>query len=125
VPDGPTTTPWPGPTPHPVAAYVKALLVKLCEHKAYIIQLRNFSRRAPLLVLELGFRPVLDPTHFYGFDVERTGPGARWLRHQQRTLDPTILHGLLRATVQVLQQAIPDLGTTAQQPSHRLGDRTA
>ncbi len=30
-----------------------------------------------MLVLELGFRPVLDVTQPYGFDVERTVPTAR------------------------------------------------
>jgi hypothetical protein len=112
VPNRSTIAPWPGPTPHPPAAYIKALLVKLCEHKAYITQLRTFLVEHPLLVLELGFRPVLDSNQLYGFDVERTVPGARWLRHQQRTLDPAILQALLHATVQALQQAIPDLGTT-------------
>ncbi len=112
VSDRSTLTPWPGPAPHPVAAYVKALLVKRCEHKAYITQLRTFLVEHPLLVLELGFRPVRDPTQLYGFAVARPVPGARWLRHQRRTLDPAILQALLRATVQALRQAIPDLGTT-------------
>lgn len=112
VPERAALPPWPGPPPHPVAAYIKALLVKLCEHKEYCTQLRSFLVEHPLLVLELGFRPVVDPTQLYGFDVDRTVPGARWLRHQQRALDPAILHALLRATVQALQQEIPDLGTT-------------
>lgn len=75
--------PWPGSPPHPTAASVKALLVKLCEGKRYVSQLRAFLVDHPLLVLELGFRPVLAPTHPFGFDVERTVPGERWLRHQQ------------------------------------------
>ena len=53
--------PRPGPVPHPPAAYVKALLIKLCEHKEYITALRSFLVEHPLLVLEIGFRPVLDP----------------------------------------------------------------
>jgi hypothetical protein len=36
---------WPGPSPHPRSAYVKAFLVKICEGKAYISQLRRFLRR--------------------------------------------------------------------------------
>ncbi len=73
----------PGPRPHPLSAYVKALLVKLCECKPYIIQLRRFLLEHPLLVLELGFHPVLDPSLPYGFSLETTLPCDRWLRHQQ------------------------------------------
>jgi len=102
----------PGPTPHPTSAYIKALLIKLCEHKEYITHLRSFLVDHPLLVQEIGFRPVRDPTHPYGFDVERTVPGARWLRHWQQHLDPTLLQTLLRATVHALRAEIPGLGDT-------------
>src|SRR5690242_10460302 len=112
VPDRDPQRPWPGPAPHPPSAFIKALLVKLCEHKPYCTQLRTFLVEHPLLVLELGFHPVPDPTQPYGFDVARTVPGARWLRHQQQTLDPTRLQALLVATVQALHAEIPDLGTT-------------
>src|SRR5262245_51536418 len=67
-----TDRPWPGEQPHPEAAYIKALLVKLSEHKDYITHLRTFLLKHPLLVLELGFHPVLDASQRYGFDVERT-----------------------------------------------------
>lgn len=112
VPDRDPTRPWPGAAPHPRSAYVKALLVKLCEHKEYCTQLRTFLIEHPLLVLELGFRPVPDPSRAYGFDVERTVPGDRWLRYQQQMLDPALLAALLAATVRALQAEIPDLGTT-------------
>jgi Transposase DDE domain len=103
---------WPGRSPHPRAAYVKALLVKLCEQKAYITDLRRFLVEHPALVLELGFRPMAAPTRPHGFDVERTVPGARWLRHQQQHLDHGILRALLAATVSALQDEIVGLGTT-------------
>ncbi len=106
------THPWPGVPPHPTAAYIKALLVKLCEHKPYITQVRAFLVEHPLLVLELGFRPVLDPTQPYGFDVERTVPCDRYLRHWQQTLDPAILQALLASAVHALQAEVPGLGTT-------------
>ena len=112
VPEREDTHPWPGPPPHPTAASIKALLVKLCEHKPYVTQLRAFLVEHPLLVLELGFRPVLDPTQPYGFDIERTVPCARYLRHWQQTLAPTILQALLHATVRALQAEIPGLGST-------------
>jgi len=106
------THPWPGSRPHPQAAYVKALFIKLCEHQAYISHLRSFLVEHPLLVLELGFHLVPDPTQFYGFDVEQTVPTERWLRHKQQTLDNRLLQALLRETVHALQAEIPGLGTT-------------
>jgi hypothetical protein len=112
VPERDTRRPWPGHPPHPRAAYVKAVLVKIAEQKAYVTDLRAFLVEHPLLVVELGFRPVPDPTQPYGFAVERTVPGARWLRHQQQHLDPAVLQALLRATVTALQAEIPELGTT-------------
>lgn len=112
IPERDPSHPWPGSPPHPRAAYIKALLVKLCEHKAYVTDLRTFLVEHPLLVLELGFRPVRDPTQPDGFDVARTVPSDRWLRHQQQTLDPAMLGALLAGTVAALQAEIPDLGTT-------------
>jgi hypothetical protein len=112
VPERVTKRPWPGPAAHPESAYVKALLVKLCEHKAYVTELRTFLVEHPLLVLELGFQPVLDPSKRYGFDVNQTVPCDRWLRHKQQTLDNTILRSLLRETVHALQAEIPGLGET-------------
>jgi hypothetical protein len=112
VPERDASRPWPGPWPHPTAAYIKALLVKLCEHKPHITEVRRFLVEHPWLVLEVGFRPVVDPTQPYGFDVERTVPCDRYLRHWQQTLDPAILQVLLRATVHALQAEIPGLGTT-------------
>lgn len=101
VPGRDPTRPWPGPAPHPAAAYVKALLVKVCEGLAYMTELRAFLVEHPPLVLELGFRPVAG-----------TVPCARYLRHQQACLEPTILAALLRATVRALQAEIPGLGET-------------
>ncbi len=112
VPERDPSRPWSGPAPHPTAAYIKALLVKLCEGKPYITEVRAFLVEHPLLVLELGFRPVLDPTQPDGFASERTVPCDRYLRHWQQTLDPAILHALLGATVHALQAEIPGLGTT-------------
>ena len=85
VPERDPRRPWPGTPPHPAAAYVKALLVKLCEGKPFVTDLRTFLVEHPLLVLELGFRPVpLIRAAPYGFAVGRTVPGDRWLRHQQQ-----------------------------------------
>ena len=101
---------WPGPQPHPQSAYIKVLLVKLCEGYSSITQLRRYLVEHPLLVLDLGFLPVLDESLPYGFDIQRTVPGDRWLRHQQQTLDPSLLHDLLAATVHALLAEIPGLG---------------
>jgi hypothetical protein len=112
VPDRNPHRPWPGRAPHPRAAYVKALLVKLVEGKPFVTEMRSFLVAHPLLVLELGFRPVVDATQPYGFDVARTVPGARWLRHQQQTVDPAVLAAVLAGTVRTLRDRLPDLGET-------------
>jgi hypothetical protein len=112
IPERDATRPWPGPLPHPTSAYVKALLIKLCEHKEYVTQLRQFLVEHPLLVREIGFRPVWDATRPFGFDVERTVPGERWLRHWQQHLDNALVRALLRRTVRDLQATIPGLGET-------------
>lgn len=112
VPDRDPRRPWPGRRPHPPAAYLKALLVKLCEHHSYITQLRRFLVEHPLLILELGFHPVLDAGQPFGFAIDRTVPCDRWLRHQQQTLDQTLLQRLFGRTVQALAAEIPALGTT-------------
>jgi hypothetical protein len=110
LPERDETRVWPGPRPHPRAAIVRAFLVKLCEGKAYVSHLRRFLVEHPLLVIELGFHLVLDTRQPYGFDVERTVPGERWLRHLQQHLDQRWLQALLHATVTALQAEIPGLG---------------
>lgn len=112
VPERDESRPWPGSLPHPQRAYVKALLVKICEKLEYITDLREFLVKHPPLVLELGFRPVLDPSQPFGFDVERTVPCDRWLRHKQQTLNNGILQEVLKGTVHDLQVEIPGLGET-------------
>ena len=112
VPERDSGRRWPGRAPHPRSAYIKALLVKLCEGKAYITDLRRYLVEHPALVVELGFRPIPAPGEAVGFDVERTVPSARWLRHQQQHLDHELLRALLAATVAALQVEIPGLGTT-------------
>ncbi len=112
IPAREAARPRPGPVPHPPAAYVKALLIKLCAHKEYVTQMRSFLVEHPLLVLEIGFRPVPDAAQPYGFAVERTVPCARWLRHVQQHLDNALLHALLRGTVRALHAEIPGLGET-------------
>jgi hypothetical protein len=112
VPERLASRPWPGPTPHPRSAYLKALLVKICEGKPFTTDLRRYLIEHPLLVLSLGFRPVPDLTALYQFDVERTVPCVGWLCAQLATLDEPILGNLLQATVHALQHEIADLGET-------------
>lgn len=102
----------PGKRPHPQSAYVKALLLKIEEGFKHCTQLRRYLVEHPFLVLELGFRPLLDCTQPYGFDVERTVPTARWFREQQRTLSQSVLQTLLAATVADLCEQVPGLGET-------------
>jgi hypothetical protein len=77
VPEASTDPSRPGKRPHPQCAYIKALLLKLEEGFATCTRLRRFLVEHPLLVLELGFRPVLDLNKPYGFDIERTVPTDR------------------------------------------------
>jgi len=100
----------PGKRPHPQTAYIKALLLKLQEGLTYCTRLRRFLREHPLLVLELGFRPVPNWDLPYGFDIERTVPTARWLSQQQRTLSQGVLQTMLLRTVEDLRDEIPGLG---------------
>ncbi len=112
IPERDPARPLPGPCPHPQSAYLKALLVKICEGKLYQTHLRTFLLDHPLLVLELGFHPDLDPSLPYGFCVQSTVPSARHFRRKLQTLDPTLLSNLLHATVTVLTAEIPGLGET-------------
>lgn len=112
MPERAETRAWPGPPPHPRTAYIKALLIKLREGYRYITDLRRFLLKHPVLVLAVGFRPVLDDSRPYGFDIERTVPGDRWLRAQQQQLTNDWLQHLLDGTVRALQAEIPGLGET-------------
>lgn len=103
---------WPGPQPHPRSAYIKALLVKLREGYPHVSTLRRYLVRHPVLVLLLGFRPELEASQRYGFNVQQTVPCERWLRAQQQHLDNAWLQGLLTGTVHALQAEIPGLGET-------------
>lgn len=80
------------------------------EDFATCTRLRRFLMEHPLLVLELGFRPFLDISQPYGFDVQRTVPTDRWLREKQRTLQQPVLQALLVETIQALREEIPGLG---------------
>jgi hypothetical protein len=100
----------PGRPAHPERAYLKAFLIRQNEHFTYTSQLRRFLLRHPLLVIELGFHLVLDPSAPYGFDVEKTLPCRYWLTQKLRLLDPDLLQALLQATVVALQHEIPGLG---------------
>ncbi len=102
----------PGKRPHPQTAYIKALLIKLVEGYDSCTALRRFLLEHPFVVLEVGFRPVLNRSLPYGFDVAQSVPTARWLRQKQRTLAQPLLQALLAATVQDLCEAIPGLGET-------------
>ncbi len=92
---------------HPMSAYLKALLIRICEGFRYTTQLCSFLVNHPLLVLDLGFRLALDPSQPYGFDVEQTLPTRFWLGEVLRHLDRDLLTALLASTVQALYAEIP------------------
>jgi len=97
---------------HPESAYLKAFLIRMKEGLIYATQLREFLVKHPLLVIELGFHLVPDPTFAYGFDAQRTLPGRYWFGEKFRSLDHALLQDLLAATVSALQAEIPGLGET-------------
>src|SRR2546426_11250960 len=94
---------------HPESAYLKAFLLRQNEGFTYTSQLRRFLLKHPLLVIELGFHLVLDPSCPYGFDIDETLPCRYWFTQKLRLLDPGLLQALLHATVADLQQEIPGL----------------
>src|SRR5207244_1042147 len=100
----------PGAPAHPKSAYLKAALVRISEHHLTTPRWRAYLLDHPLLVLELGFRPHVDLTQPYGFNVEQTVPSVRHLNNMLRALDPRLLADLFAQSVQALQQEIPGLG---------------
>ncbi len=95
-----------------MSAYLKAFLIRICEGFRYTTQLRSFLLKHPLLVLDLGFHLIADPSQPYGFDVEQTLPTRFWLGEKLRHLDRELLTALLAGTVQALCAEIPGLGET-------------
>lgn len=95
---------------HPESTYLKAFLIRIREGLIYTTQLREFLVKHPLLVIDLGFHLVLDPTQPYGFDMQQTLPTRYWLGEKLRQLDRGLLQDLLVATVSDLQAEIPGLG---------------
>jgi hypothetical protein len=100
----------PGNPGHPMSAYIKAALVRINEHLPSTPGFRAYLLDHPLLVLELGFRPHVDLSQPYGFDVAKTVPTVRHLNNILRDLDPRLLANLLEQSVQALQEEIPGLG---------------
>jgi hypothetical protein len=100
----------PGAPAHPKSTYLKAALVRISEHHLSTPRWRAYLLDHPFLVLELGFRPYLDLSQPYGFDVAKTVPSVRHLNNMLRALDPRLLANLFAQSVQALQAEIPGLG---------------
>src|SRR2546422_1549988 len=99
----------PGKPAHPQSAYLKAALVRINEHLSSTPRWRAYLLDHPLLVLELGFRPHLDVTAPYGFQVEKTVPSVGHLNALLRSLDSQGLSDLFAQTLHALQAEIPGL----------------
>jgi len=106
-PERDPSRPWPGPIPHPRAAYVAAFIIKLHEDKTYMSDLRGYLVEHPALVWLLGFRLVPDEMSAYGFDVEASLPTARHLGRVLRELPNEVLQFLLTSTVHLLAAELP------------------
>jgi len=115
VPERDESKPWPGNPPHPERAYVKTQLVMIREKIEYHTELRRYLVKHPALVLRLGFRPVVDPSSPWGFNVGRTVPCDRHLRRKLQTGDNKVLKALLRRTVEDLGDEVAGLGETISQ----------
>lgn len=98
---------------HPLAAYVKAFLVKVREKRTYHTELRNFLLKHPALVLLLGFRPEVCANSPLGFDISKTVPSARHLRRKQQELPNELLQPILVGTVTELKKEVPHFGRRA------------
>lgn len=106
--------PWaplrPGPIPHPVSAYLKALIIKVDKQLRSIPALRHYLLDHPALAAAVGFRS----------GSEAMVPSERWLRVQQQRLAPR-LRQLLEHSVQQLAAQLPELATvTALDATHHL-----
>ena len=97
---------------HPMSTYLKAFLIRIREGFLYTSQLRRFLKNHPLLIIDLGFDLLLDPTFDYGFDPEKSLPCLFWFRQKLRTLDQDLLQDVLASTVTALCAEIPGLGET-------------
>jgi hypothetical protein len=98
---------WPGPIPHPRAAYIASFLIKLHEDKTYMSNLRDYLVDHPALVWLLGFRLAPDQTSPYGFDVQASLPTARHFGRVLRELPNQLLQFLLTNTVHLLAAELP------------------
>ena len=98
---------WPGPKPHPRAAYVGALLVKINQNLRYMSDLRDYLLERPALVWVLGFDLVPSDEYSWGFDVDASLPTSRHFGRVLREFPNDALQFLLTATVHLLQQELP------------------
>jgi len=98
---------WPGPRPHPRAAYVGAFLVKIDRNLRYMSDLREYLLDHPALVWILGFNLTPSVAFSWGFDVDASLPTARHFGRVLRELPNEALQFLLTAGVQQLQQELP------------------
>jgi hypothetical protein len=94
--------------PEARAHYVAAFLVKLHAGKTTMPDLRKFLVQHPALVWVLGFRLHLDPSQPWGFDAERSLATHRHFSRVLRELPNAALQFLLKGTVQLLGEALPE-----------------
>lgn len=99
--------PWPGPSPHPRAAYVAAFLLKINEGKRYMPDLREFLLDHPALIWLLGFKLTPSDSHPHGFDPDLSLPTARHFGRVLREMDQAPLQFLLDSTVTLIQAELP------------------
>ena len=106
-PERSTTRHWPGPDPDPRAPFVAAFLIKLHEGKRSMPAFCTFLREHPALYYWLGLKRMPSLTTPHGFDLVASVPDHRRFSTVLRTLSADGLAFLLTASVQLLQDTLP------------------
>lgn len=99
---------WPGATPAPRAPLAAAFLIKLDKGLKSMSKLREYLVEQPALTWILGFPLQASSAYSWGFDVDASLPTHRHMSRILRELPRTQSEFLLRSSVHLLKNALPD-----------------
>jgi len=97
-----------GPLPMNRAAFVGAFIIKIDQDQKYMSKLRDYLCQHPGLIWLLGFPLVLSEKADNGFDVEKTLVCQRQFSRVLKKLDREQLEFMLKETVALLEQGLPE-----------------
>ncbi len=89
------------PAEQSIAVYLKTFILRIQAGMIYAKQLCAFLIEHPLLIIDFGFKLVLDSHASYVFDAEKTLPCRYWMGEKLRTLDQSLLKDLLASDSRV------------------------